>query len=273
MVIRRKIAIFAVAISLACLCVFVSACSHNTQADALEEVSHQEETDSPEEAGSRIETEGSADTDGAEKKSEGILSWAQILPWEKSEEIQNRKMFQKDKVVGLGETEPLYFPTNDNPERIGIECTVNAAKLYNTPEEAGLDGTQVRTDAGDLLYDMDTEMPVPLDTSKVSFLLCDVKIKNINLDLDQLNITALDVVCLTADGNELRHTGLPAYFSEASDELSGQKYYDYELSAGQSMDAKIGWWIDLGQCKKENLYVMYNFGGDLDTQRLWKLDL
>ena len=131
----------------------------------------------------------------------------------------------------------------------------------------------MRTDAGDLLYDMDTEMPVPLDTSKVSFLLCDVKIKNINLDLDQLNITALDVVCLTADGNELRHTGLPAYFSEASDELSGQKYYDYELSAGQSMDAKIGWWIDLGQCKKENLYVMYNFGGDLDTQRLWKLDL
>ncbi len=273
MVIRRKIAIFAVTISLACLCVFVSACSHNTQADALEEVSHQEETDSSEETGSQIETESSADTDGAEEKSEGILSWTQILPWEKSEETQNRKMFQKDKVVGLGETEPLCFPTNDNPERIGIECTVNAAKLYNTPEEAGLDGTQVRTDTDDLLYDMETEVPVPLDTSKVSFLLCDVKIKNINLDLGELNITALDVVCLTPDGKELRHSGLPAYFSEASDEMGGPQYYDFELPVGQSMDAKIGWWIDLEQYKKENLYVMYNFGGNLDIQRLWELDL
>ncbi len=258
---KKKRTTFAAAVSLVCLCVFLPACSHGTKTNAADEVNSQEENSNSEKTGS------------VEEKPEGILSWAQDLPWEKSEERLSGKVFQEDKVLQLGETEQLGFPTNENPEKIGIECAVKTAKLYQTPEEAGLDGIQVRTE-GDLLYDIETELPVvSLDTSKLSFLLCDVNIKNINLDLGEQNITMLGVACLTPDGKELRELGLPAYFSESVDTKDGSHYYNFELPAGQSMDAKVGWWIDLEQYKKENLYVIYNFGGDLDIQRLWKLDL
>lgn len=283
---NRKWTTFTAAISLACLCVFLPACSASTKQDAPAGMSSQEESGSSEkagsqeqpdnskEAGSQAEADGSANADGAEEKSEGILSWAQGMLEGESVESSAGKEFRQDKVLQLGETASLGFPTVDNPKRIGAECTVNAAKLYNNPKEAGLDEKKVLTDAGDLLYDIETEIPVsPLDTSKLSFLLCDVSIKNISLDLGELNITMLNVAGLTSDGKELRHTGLPAYYSEAVHEISDRHFYDFDIPAGQSVDIKIGWWIDLEQYKKENLYVIYNFGGDYGLQSLWKLDL
>ena len=284
---NRKWTTFTATISLACLCVFLPACSASTKQDAAvgmssqeesgcsEKASSQEQPDNSEKAESQEETGGSASADNAEEKSESLLSKAQnLLGAEgKSEKTTNGSELLQDKVLQMGETEPLCFPTKDDPERIGIECTVNAAKLYNTPEEAGLDKTEVLKE-GDLLYDIETEAPVsPLDTSKLSFLLCDVSIKNVNLDLGELNITDLQVAGLKPDGKELRSTGLPAYFSEAADEMDGSKYYHLDIPAGQSVDAKIGWWIDLEQYKKENLYVTYNLGGVIYIQRFWKLDL
>lgn len=283
---NRKWTTFTAAISLACFCVSLSACSYSTKPDASvgmssqeesgnsENASSQEQPDNSEKAGGQVEADGSASADGAEEKSEGILSWAQGMLEGESVESSAGKEFRQDKVLQLGETASLGFPTVDNPKRIGAECTVNAAKLYNNPKEAGLDEKKVLTDAGDLLYDIETEIPVsPLDTSKLSFLLCDVSIKNISLDLGELNITMLNVAGLTSDGKELRHTGLPAYYSEAVHEISDRHFYDFDIPAGQSVDIKIGWWIDLEQYKKENLYVIYNFGGDYGLQSLWKLDL
>lgn len=284
---NRKWTTFTAAISLACLCVFLPACSDSTKQDAPAGMSSQEESGSSEkagsqeqpdnskEAGSQGEAGSSASADGAEEKSESLLSKAQNLlgAGGKSEKTTNGSELLQDKVLQLGETEPLCFPTTDDPERIGIECTVNSAKLYNTPEEAGLEEAELLTDE-DLLYDIETRMPaLPVDTSKLSFLLCDVSIKNINLDLGELNITELQVAGLMPDGKELRSTGLPAYFSEAADEKDGPKYYHLDIPAGQSADVKIGWWIDLEQYKKENLYVTYNLGGIIYIQRFWKLDL
>lgn len=237
--------------------------------------SRNEQPDNSGKAGSKGEADGSVSADSVEEKSESLLSKAQnLLGAEgKSEKTTNGSELLQDKVLQLGETEQLCFPTIDDPERIGIECTVNAAKLYNTPEEAGLEEAELLTDT-DLLYDIETRLPVsPLDTSKLSFLLCDVSIKNINLDLGELNITELQVAGLKPDGKELRSTGLPAYFSEAADEVGGPKYYHLDIPTGQSVDVKIGWWIDLEQYKKENLYVTYNLGGIIYIQRFWKLDL
>lgn len=272
---NRKWTTFTAVISLACLCVSLPACSASTKQDATAGISSQEESGSSEKAESQEETGGSASADNAEEKSESFLSKAQNLLGAEgqSEKTTNGSELLQDKVLQMGETEPLCYPTKDDSERIGIECTVNAAKLYNTPEEAELDKAEVLTE-GDLLYDIETEAPVsPLDTSKLSFLLCDVSIKNVNLDLGELNITDLQVAGLKPDGKELRSTGLPAYFSEAADEMGGPKYYHLDIPAGQSVDAKIGWWIDLEQYKKENLYVTYNLGGVIYIQRFWKLDL
>lgn len=192
---------------------------------------------------------------------------------EKSIETANRpQCLQEGRVHALLETALLPFPTNQNPENIGAECAVKTAKLFKTPEEVGIDEKQVSV-SPDCHYDIKTEMPTTVDVSKSNFLLCDVTIKNINMDLSDMNITLLSLVYLVPDTEELTLVGLPAYFSQSLDQEGGQKFYHFELPAGESMDASVGWWVDLAECKKENLYVGYNYGGDLEFQHYWKLDL
>ncbi len=192
---------------------------------------------------------------------------------EKPIETANRpQRLQEGRVHALGETASLPFPTDQNPEMIGAECAVKAARLFKTPEEVGIDGKQVST-SPDCHYDIKTEEPTPVDISKSNFLLCDITIKNINMGLSDMNITLLDLVYLVPDKDELKLVGLPAYFSQSLDQEGGQKFYHFELPAGESMDASVGWWVDLTECKKENLYVGYNFGGDEEFQQYWKLDL
>lgn len=254
----KKKTTFTVTIGLACLCIFLPACSRNTMVDAPDEVSGQEEMGSIDEVNSQRQTDGFEKIAGLWEKPDEEPDWGQAMPW--------------DKVLPLRETKALVNPTNNNPERVGIECAVNAAELYKTPKEAGLDDVHVLTD-GSLCYDIETSSPRSLDVSKASFLLCDIGIKNISLDVSEQNITSLSLVCLTLDEKELKLVGLPAYFSESVDVKDGSKYYHYELPADQSVDAKVGWWVDLEQCKKENLYVMYNFRGDEKIQCIWELDL
>ena len=200
---NRKWTTFTATISLACLCVFLPACSASTKQDAAvgmssqeesgcsEKASSQEQPDNSEKAESQEETGGSASADNAEEKSESLLSKAQNL---------------------LGAEGKSEKTTN------GSELLQDKAKVLME---------------GDRLYDIETRIPVsPLDTSKLSFLLCDVSIKNINLDLGELNITELQMACLKPDGKELRSTGLPAYFSEAADEVDGPKYYHLDILSG-----------------------------------------
>ena len=145
---------------------------------------------------------------------------------------------------------------------------------YKTPGEAGIDETQVSTE-GDIHFDFDiaTDIPPSFDVSKANFLVCDIRMKNINFTSDDMNITMLSLVYLMPDEQELKLVGYPAYFSESIDILGNPNYYHFELPVDQSMDAKLGWWVDLEQCKKENLYVMYNHGGMEEIQQCWKLEL
>lgn len=72
---------------------------------------------------------------------------------------------------------------------------------------------------------------------------------------------------------KLGWTGYPAYFSmpeEARDDSDG---YNYFLPVGQSMEAKVGWWIDMEQCKKENLYLSLNHGSEESLEAYWELKL
>lgn len=199
---------------------------------------------------------------GGKKTKEDLKNTTQDIP----------QTLQESKVHSLGETASLEVPTPQNPKNIEAQCTVKAAKLYKTPEEAGIDKTKVLTD-GDLHYDLKTDMPTSLDVSKANFLLCDIVIKNIHMDLGDSNITKLSLVCLLPDKKELKLVGLPAYFSDSIDELDGSQYYEFQLPVGQTMDAKVGWWVDLKECKKEDLYLMYNYRGDKDRQQYWKLGL
>lgn len=192
---------------------------------------------------------------------------------EKSEETKGEPQFlQKDKVHSLEEMVSLVYPTNQQPKRIGAECSVKTAKLLKTPEEAEIDSDQVLT-GNDLHYDINTSVPTTLNVSKSSFLLCDVNIKNIDLTSDDMNITMLSLVYLMPEKKELKMVGLPAYFSESVGEENGIDYYHFKLPVNQSMDAKIGWWVNLEECKKENLYLAYAFGGEKELQQYWGLGL
>ena len=39
--------------------------------------------------------------------------------------------------------------------------------------------------------------------------------------------------------------GYPAYFSKPEEVEDSTDYYNFNLPADQSIDAKVGWWVDL----------------------------
>lgn len=188
----------------------------------------------------------------------------------KTVEPERPQQVQEDKMHGFEEAVPLLDPTPQDPKRIGAEYTIKSAALYDTPEEAGLDRDQLLT-GEEQCYDLVTEMPSPLDVSKAGFLLCDISIKNIYSEY--MNITVLSLVHRMDDDQELKLVGYPAYFAKPEEVEDSADYYNFYLPVNQSMDAQVGWWVDLEQCKKENLYLMFNHGGDKEYQEYWELGL
>ncbi len=189
---------------------------------------------------------------------------------ENGESNERPQRLQEDRLHSLGETALLAAPTKQNPQLKGAEYTVHTAALYENPEAAGIDTSQILT-GGDTHYDFETGEPTEPDVSKAAFFLCDVTIKNIRLEY--MNITALSLVCLLEGSEELKMVGYPAYFSKPEEVEDSTDYYNFNLPADKSIDAKVGWWVDLEECRKENLYLMFNYGGDKEYQEYWKLDL
>ena len=177
---------------------------------------------------------------------------------------------QPQNVHQLGEIGTLGNPTLRNEKQIGAEYTIKTATLYENPETAGIDTNQVIKDS-EVCYDLSTDIPYTPDFSKTWFLLCDVSIKNISLEY--MNITALSLVYLPGEKEELKRTGLPAFFSKPQEVEDETDYYNFNLPVNKSVDVKIGWWIDMEQCEKENLYLMLNYGGDKEFQQYWELGL
>lgn len=180
----------------------------------------------------------------------------------------------KNKLHQLGETVLTLYPDKPGSPYASMEYTMKTAVLYEQPEDAGIDMNQVLV-TGDLVYDLETGIPETApDVSKLSFLLVDVVIRNPGREYQ--NITELDVVCRMDEEGKLGWTGYPAYFSmpeEARDELDA---YNYHLPVNESMEAWVGWWIDMEQCrKKENLYLALNHGSEegLGIEAYWELNL
>ncbi len=186
------------------------------------------------------------------------------------ESNERPQRLQEGRLHSMGEAALLAAPTKQDPQLKGAEYTVHTAALYENPEEAGIDTSQILTD-GDTHYDLETGEPTKPDVSKAAFFLCDVTIKNIRLEY--MNITELSLVCLPEGSEELKMVGYPAYFSKPEEVEDSTDYYNFNLPADQSIDAKVGWWVDLEECRKENLYLMLNYGGDKEYQEYWKLDL
>lgn len=188
-------------------------------------------------------------------------------------DIQNQIQYlQEDKMHKLGETVLFEQPTKQNPKRIGAEYNVKKAKIFKNLEQAGIDRKEVLVEA-DTHYDLVNNMPSKLNVEEASFLLCDIVIKNISLEY--MNITDISLVCLVENKGqkEVKLVGLPAYFFKPKNVEDPMDYYSYRLPINESMDAKIGWWIDMEECKEEGLYLMLNYGGDKKLQQYWKLNL
>lgn len=192
----------------------------------------------------------------------------------KEGEIPERPQYlQAEKVHQLGEMGTLSNPTLQNLKQIGAEFTISTAVLYENPEAAGIDVNQVLAgleNCYDLSADILDASYTP-DFSKTYFLLCDASIKNISFEY--MNITALSLVYLPDANEELKITGLPAFFSKPEEVEDKMDYYNFNLPVNTSIDIKVGWWVDMEQCEKENLYLMSNYGGDKEFQQYWELGL
>lgn len=177
---------------------------------------------------------------------------------------------QKDKLHSLRESAPFAHPTNQNKKAVGAEWTVKTATLFKNPQEAGISMDEVLTD-NETHYDLQTGEPSGVDLSKSSFLLCDITIKNISSEY--MNITDLSLVYLPERDKELKLVGLPAYFFKPKEVEDSTDYYNFKLPVDKTVDTKVGWWVNLEECKKENLYLMFSYGGDSEYQQFWNLNL
>ncbi len=175
----------------------------------------------------------------------------------------------------IGEKIETIDTDQNEKDFVASEYTVNSAKIYNNPSEAGIEKEalceNVEYYKGLLpdnceLTDRDTAMD-----SKI--LVCDLTIKNI--DIRTCNITEF-VLVYEKEDKELVRVGFPAYFSAPKN--MSTEYYDYDLLEGKSMTVQVGWMIDekvleVEPLDKEHFFLVQNFGSNPKYEKVIALDL
>lgn len=91
------------------------------------------------------------------------------------------------------------------------------------------------------------------DADNYSLILCDVCIENVN-DLEDFNITNLNLVTVDDQG-VVANISYPCYFSAGFDE---EKAYHCEILQGDSINAQVGWLVDLAHYDLTSLWLQVN---------------
>ncbi|WP_100066077.1 DUF5027 family lipoprotein [Miniphocaeibacter massiliensis] len=169
----------------------------------------------------------------------------------------------KSKVYKLGEEIEVKSPTKDGELTVGYKFKINSAKVYNTPEEAGIEKDKLVSSD---YYGVKKEPVIKTidEIAKGKTLLCDIDITNINEESEN-NITFLDLVLEKGD-KELNSVGLPIYLSNSiavSPEDSNQ--YHFKLEKGKSTNLQVAFPVDEEVLKSGKLYLADGFMGDEET--------
>lgn len=178
-------------------------------------------------------------------------------------------LLDENNVYTIGESVQSLNRTKSNPNNTGIEYKIDAATIFDTPEEAGI-ALEEMIDTS--TYDLETGEPQKQVIDECSMLVCEVELKNISED--DPNITQLSLVFRNPETEEMKYVSEIAYFSRSvSLDPEDPKYYHYNLLPGQSIHARIAWLVDLEQYDKSELYLCIDFNGDPEVIRYIKLNL
>ncbi len=158
-----------------------------------------------------------------------------------------------DKILENGDTLQVMDISNDNELYPGLEVTLKSAKLFDSPEAASLDRTQMLENTEN--YDMTGE-PVWCSIEEGKLLVCDLAVKNLEEESDgDQHVGSLMIAYADPDtGKVSMVTCAPAYFPATASVLGASDYYHYRLAAGESRDMTVGWLIQ-GEYEIENLYL------------------
>lgn len=172
----------------------------------------------------------------------------------------------------MGETVEAFELRGEAVPHHILNYELTDAKLYSSPEEAAIQREQMVNASFYNLPSGDGEI-VYKDIAEFSLLVCDINIKNI--DAEYLNIAALSLIYMEPDSKETKCITDPCYFSKSIsiDEPNNSDYFHYELSKGDSMDAKVAWVVDTDVYDKNNFYLCTSYGGDESVVKYIKLDL
>ena len=88
-------------------------------------------------------------------------------------------------------------------------------------------------------------------------LILDVTVTNVNSE--DCNISIFQLVEKGKD-NEVIWIGSPCYYSEGKD-VESSKYYHFPLLPAQSVNMKIGWYINPDDCDLGKIYLTDNLNG------------
>ena len=172
----------------------------------------------------------------------------------KGKTIEQKYYVNQEREVQLGDIVEKKEPLQGNEENISIRYTVNQATLYNNPTEASVRKEEIMPiieyPKSGVLVSVDEAMNSPM-------LILDVMVTNVNSE--DCNISIFQLVEKGKD-NEVIWIGSPCYYSEGKD-VESPEYYHFPLLPAQSVNMKIGWYINPDDCDLGKIYLTDNLNG------------
>lgn len=162
-----------------------------------------------------------------------------------------------DQILKAGDTMQIMYPKDEVTLYHGLDITLHGAKLFDSPEAAGLDRTQMLGETEN--YDL-TGDPGWCGIDEGRILVCDLTVKNVEGDLEgELHIS--EIMVAYADPNTQKVTMIsctPAYFSASSSQVGASDYYHYQIHQGESKTMTVAYLIQK-EYEAENVYLCVTY--------------
>ena len=128
------------------------------------------------------------------------------------------------------------------------------AELFDSPSAAGISSSAMTAYINPDFLDENGDV-----RDGVRFLLVDLEIRN-NALPSEMGISDLELNYCEQSGEGLSVRSFyplsdPVYFSNAG---AGDAYYHYKLPVGETMSARVGWYVDLTKYDKSSLFLIFN---------------
>ncbi|MFP3154661.1 hypothetical protein LQZ18_09590 [Lachnospiraceae bacterium ZAX-1] len=169
-------------------------------------------------------------------------------------------VLDNSKILSPNEVLHALYPITENENNPGLDYTLKSAAIFDTPEAAGLDKSQMREDA-ECVNPKSEYYPTEFslyDISDCQILVVELTIKNIshyNQYDNSIGIAEMSPVYADPQTGEIVVVCIfPLYFSASKSEPNQHDFAYYLLAKDQSIDVKVAYPI-LPEFSAENLYL------------------